>query len=135
MCMKSAMKRALNKGVPTLVALFIGMIIGMGIGEPFADEVKPAYLVVSVNVTDSAALDPYRQAARPLSRAAGVEILARSEVELFEGEWPHFQVLTLEKFDSMKALKAFWNSAEYQKVKSLREGFIDVDFIVAVEGS
>ena len=51
-----------------------------------------------------------------------------------EGDWDHFPALTLEKFDSKAALHKFWYSQEYQQAKKLREGHLDVQFIVALEG-
>jgi uncharacterized protein (DUF1330 family) len=70
----------------------------------------------------------------PLAEAAGLEILGSGEIELMEGDWDHFPALTLEKFDSKAALHKFWYSPEYQQAKKLREGHLDVQFIVAVEG-
>jgi uncharacterized protein (DUF1330 family) len=34
----------------------------------------------------------------------------------------------------MDALLKFWNSAGYQEARKLREGIVDVNFIIAVEG-
>jgi uncharacterized protein (DUF1330 family) len=95
---------------------------------------KPVYLVVSAEVRNEEALEPYRQQAVPLAEAAGLEILGSGEIELMEGDWDHFPALTLEKFDSKAALHKFWYSQEYQQAKKLREGHLDVQFIVALEG-
>ena len=52
-----------------------------------------------------------------------------------EGSWDHHHpMITIERFESMAALKSFWYSEAYQKAKRLREGHLDVAFIVAVEG-
>ena len=120
--------------LPIAVALGVGIALGIVIHIFITNRRKPIYLVVSAEVRNEEALEPYRQQAVPLAEAAGLEILGSSEVELMEGEWDHFPALTLEKFDSKAALHKFWYSAEYQQVKKLREGHLDVQFIVAVEG-
>ena len=71
---------------------------------------------------------------------AGVEILARADVgdglEVLEGAWPYDDGgVTIERFRSMQALLDFWHSDEYQAAIKLREGAIDIDFIVALEAS
>ena len=120
--------------LPIAVALGVGIALGIVIHIFITNRKKPIYLVVSAEVRNEEALEPYRQQAVPLAEAAGLEILGSSEIELMEGDWDHFPALTLEKFDSKAALHKFWYSAEYQQVKKLREGHLDVQFIVAVEG-
>ena len=120
--------------LPIAIALGVGIALGIVIHICITNRRKPIYLVVSAEVRNEEALEPYRQQAVPLAEAAGLEILGSSEIELMEGEWDHFPALTLEKFDSKAALHKFWYSAEYQQVKKLREGHLDVQFIVAVEG-
>jgi len=118
--------------------IFLAMGVGIAIGSVMqiagADQPKPAYLVVSAQLKSSEGLELYLEKARPLARASGMEILARGNVELFEGEWHHHPSLTIERFNSMEDLKAFWHSDAYQEVKKLREGLLDVAFIIALEG-
>ena len=120
--------------LPVLVALGVGIALGIVIHIFMIRRRKPAYLVVSAEVRNDEALEPYRQQAVPLAEAAGLEILGSGEIELMEGSWDHFPALTLEKFDSKAALDKFWHSPDYQEAKKLREGHLDVQFIVAVEG-
>lgn len=120
--------------LPIVIALGVGVALGIVIHIFMLKRRKPAYLVVSAEVRNEAALEPYRQQAVPLAEAAGLEILGSGEIELMEGSWDHFPALTLEKFDSKAALNKFWHSPEYQEAKKLREGHLDVQFIVAVEG-
>jgi uncharacterized protein (DUF1330 family) len=99
---------------------------------------KAAYLIVSSRVVDPEPLAAYGEAAGPGARKAGVEVLARADVgdglEVLEGAWPHNDGgVTIERFTSMQALLDFWHSDEYQAAKKLREGALDVDFIVALE--
>jgi len=120
--------------LPIVIALGVGIALGIVIHIFVMKRRKPVYLVVSAEVRNEEALEPYRQQAVPLAEAAGLEILGSGEIELMEGDWDHFPALTLEKFESKAALHKFWYSPEYQQAKKLREGHLDVQFIVAVEG-
>ena len=117
-----------------IIALGVGIVLGMTIHFFRMKSSKPVHLVVSAKVRNEQALEPYRQQAVPLAEAAGLEILGSGEIELMEGDWDHFPALTLEKFDSKAALHEFWYSPEYQQAKKLRDGHLDVQFRVAVEG-
>jgi uncharacterized protein (DUF1330 family) len=122
------------ESLPIVIALVAGIGFGIAIHIFMMKNRKPVYLVVSAEVRNEEALEPYRQQAVPLAEAAGLEILGSGEIELMEGDWDHFPALTLEKFDSKAALHKFWYSQEYQQAKKLREGHLDVQFIVALEG-
>ena len=122
------------ESLPIVIALVAGIGLGIAIHIFMMKNRKPVYLVVSAEVRNEEALEPYRQQAVPLVEAAGLEILGSGEIELMEGDWDHFPALTLEKFDSKAALHKFWYSQEYQQAKKLREGHLDVQFIVALEG-
>lgn len=119
--------------LPIIIALGIGIGLGVFLHILLLKRSKPAYLVVSAEVRNDKALEPYRQQAVPLAEAAGLKILGSGEIELMEGTWDHFPALTLEKFDSKAALDKFWHSPEYQQAKRLREGHLDVQFIVALD--
>ena len=120
--------------LPIVIALGVGIALGIAIHISIMKRRKPVYLVVSAEVKNAEALEPYRKQAVPLAEAAGLEVLGSGEIELMEGDWDHFPALTLEKFASKAALHKFWYSPEYQQAKKLREGHLDVQFIVAVEG-
>lgn len=120
--------------MPIIIALSVGFFAGFVVRKLVSSNQTPAYLVVSTAVVNDEALEPYRQEAVPLAQAAGLEILASGEAELLEGSWDHHPTITVERFDSMDALKSFWHSTAYQKAKKLREGHLDVQFIVAVDG-
>ena len=85
--------------------------------------------------SDPDALGPYRDAAWPLARAAGLSYVARGpEVHVLEGEWPFEGTLLVEQYSSLQAILDFWYSPGYQEAKKLRADFVDVDFLIAVEG-
>ena len=122
----------------------VSMLIGVFIGEAhhaaaFAQGAapKPAYMVVSAKSIHPDQMAPYRQAAGPLARAAGMENLASGDpaLHVLEGKWSDpGATMTIERYRSMGDLLAFWNSPGYQQAKKLREGHVQMNFIVAVEG-
>jgi uncharacterized protein (DUF1330 family) len=97
---------------------------------------KAAYLIAGSKAVQAPAdrMAAYREAAGPLARAAGMQMLgagqAGSTLQVLEGKWPYDGRVAVEKFRSMKALLDFWNSPAYQKAKKLRE---ETHFIIAVE--
>ena len=127
------------KKLPIALALTVGVAAGAASMHVYAQgaEQKPAFIVVSsssVTNADAEKLAAYGAKAGPLARDAGISILARGNPTVLEGEYTH-ETVTIERFDSMKALKAFWFSDGYQEAKKLREGQADIAFIVAIEGS
>ncbi|MFT4520305.1 MAG: hypothetical protein ACI9JM_002707 [Halioglobus sp.] len=95
---------------------------------------KPIYVVVSGRVLQPKKLAPYAAASGPLAEAAGLEFLANSKPVLLEGKWPHEEgTVAVEKFSSKEELEKFWNSDAYREAKKLRDGVVDIDFIIAVE--
>ena len=133
------MKTNLRQVASLVVVFLLGYAIAHWEGAvSSAQGVKPAYLVASLWAPEPDKLGPYRDAGRPLAEKVGMEVLGRasgSTLQLLEGEWPYKGQLLLEKYDSMDALLGFWNSPEYQAAKKLREGLLNVDFIIAFEGS
>ena len=101
-------------------------------GEPLA------YVLVSGRVIDDTGLEAYGEAAGPLAEAAGINVVARAEsanVRVMEGEWPYTEgFVAIETFRSMDDFTAFWNSPGYQEAIGLREGKVELDFVVALEG-
>ena len=98
------------------------------------DTPKPVYVVVSGRILQPEKLAPYAEASAPLAQAAGLEFLANSKPVLLEGKWPYQEgMVAVEKFSSKEELDKFWNSEAYKEAKKLREGVVDIDFIIAVE--
>ena len=98
------------------------------------DTPKPVYVVVSGRVIQPDKLAPYAEASGPLAQAAGLEFLAHSKPILLEGKWPYEEgMVAVEKFTSKEELEKFWQSEAYHEAKKLREGVVDIDFIIAVE--
>ncbi len=99
-----------------------------------SDSETPIYVVVSGRVLQPEKIAPYAEVSGPLAQAAGLEFLGHSKPILLEGKWPYDEgMVTIEKFSSKQALEEFWYSDAYQEAKKMREGVVDIDFIVAVE--
>jgi uncharacterized protein (DUF1330 family) len=94
---------------------------------------KPAYLVASWDIPEPDKLEPFAARAVPLAQRAGLETLAFSDPEVLEGQWPYRGVLIVQKYNSMEALRRFWNSSEHTAAKQLRKGYVDSHFVVGVE--
>jgi uncharacterized protein (DUF1330 family) len=98
---------------------------------------KAAYLIASTKSLAPDKMGPYREAAGPLAKNAGMQMVAAGEagrtIQVLEGKYPYEGRIAIERFRSMKALLDFWNSPGYQNAKKLREGLMETNFIIAVE--
>ena len=100
---------------------------------------KPAYLVASSFMQEGhGSLEPYGRAVHPLLEKAGAELLvagaADQFMDFYEGAWRKGARFTLFRFPSMEALRKFWYSPEYQKIKHLRTDVIPPNFYVCCGG-
>ena len=127
------------------VILMLGVLVGtlpsyvgdLGAEAGAEEKVKPVYVLVSAEVKSAPeGLKAYSDAARPMAMAAGLEVVVRiesvSDELVFEGSWSHAGGITIERFESMAAFESFWYSEVYQAAISLREGKVDINFVVAV---
>ncbi len=87
----------------------------------------PAYMVVQINITDPDRFAQYRAAVPGVVESFGGRYIVRgAQVEVLEGSHDGRRLVLFE-FPSMDAIKRFWNSPEYAKVKPLRENAAEVD--------
>lgn len=92
-----------------------------------------AYLLANVDVTDPAAYETYRQEVPALIAAHGGRYLVRGGAsEVLEGDMVPNRLVVLE-FPGMAQLKAFYHSADYQRLVRIRQS-ASSGSIVAVEG-
>lgn len=100
---------------------------------------NPAYLVASAILPKGhRSLIDYAQAAMPIFKAYGAEVLVagttEQKIDLLEGQWPNSDAkLSLVKFPSMQHLKDCLNSNEYLSIKYLRTDIINSNFSVAID--
>ena len=132
-----------NRLLLPLLTLVVGFSLGTllpGFAEEAAGEpAEPplAYVLVGGRAVEGADLAAYGEAAGPLAQAAGINVVARASTEdaqVMEGAWPYEGFITIETFRSMDEFTAFWTSPGYQEAIKLREGKVDLDFVVAIEG-
>lgn len=89
-----------------------------------------AYLVSDIiEVTDPGAMSEYGEAAQATIADHGGTILAFGAGEALEGSWVPGTVV-LVSFDSMEALKAWYDSPEYQAALPIRHGASRANVIV-----
>ena len=129
-----------------LPVLMLATGLALGLMWPSAAEEQSApqaaeplaYVLVSGRVIDDTGLVAYGELAGPLAQAAGINVVARAEtanVQVMEGEWPYAEgFVAIETFRTMDEFTAFWNSPGYQEAIGLREGKVELDFVVALEG-
>jgi uncharacterized protein (DUF1330 family) len=87
----------------------------------------PAYMVVQLKVTDPNRFARYREAVPSVVEAFGGRYIVRgAPVEVLEGSHDGRRLVLFE-FPSVEAIKRFWRSPEYAKVKPLRENAAEVD--------
>ena len=91
------------------------------------------YIIASVDVTNPAAYDVYRQLSTEAMTAHGAEVLVRGgQVETLEGGWNPGRTVVL-KFPSVEAAKTYWDSPEYRAARAARDGAALMRMVV-VEG-
>ncbi len=92
-----------------------------------------AYIVVDVEVTNPEQFAEYRKLSNAAFEANGVKPLAAAgTTERLEGREPGLIVVL--PFDSMDAARKFYESAEYRKARSAREGAAIMNMLI-IEGA
>lgn len=88
-----------------------------------------AYVIAHIDVTDPEAYAAYMKASSAAMQAHGARILARGgRAETREGHGRARNVLV--EFDSYDAARAFYDSAQYQLARKLREGAAVFDLTI-----
>ena len=93
----------------------------------------PAYVIVETDVHDHEQYEQYKAASPDAVHSGGGRFVVRGgELAVLEGDWEPKRLVVLE-FENLEAAKRFYESAEYQEVKKLRDGAATLR-MVAVEG-
>ena len=93
----------------------------------------PAYLIVETDILDPEQYERYKAASPAAVAAGGGRFVARGgELAVLEGDWEPKRLVVLE-FENLEAAKRFYESADYQEVKKLRDGAATLR-MVAVQG-
>ena len=89
-----------------------------------------AYVLVNVEITDSAGFAEYRKLVPATIAAFGGRFLTRGgATEVLEGEWIPNRLVILE-FPDVAAIKAWYHSTEYQHLLELRKRTATSDFVI-----
>ena len=92
-----------------------------------------AYIFASIEITDHVAYEEYRRRVPAAIAAYGGRYLARGgAVRRLEGDLPMHRLVILE-FPDMEHLNAFYNSAEYQPLLTIRQRAAKSN-LLAIEG-
>ena len=92
-----------------------------------------ALLIVQASVTQRDGYKAYQAAVQPLMASFGGKLKGSGVgLEVLEG-FHDGRRLVIFEFPSMDAIRAFWHSPEYGKVKKIREGAATID-VWAVPG-
>ncbi|AMO21910.1 DUF1330 domain-containing protein [Ramlibacter solisilvae] len=94
----------------------------------------PAYLIVTMHITNPEQYKQYMAKAPEAVKAAGGEYLVRGgRHEVLEGDWQPHRVAML-RFPSYEQAKAFYDGEMYTSARKLRAGTTDYFNMVLVEG-
>jgi len=84
-------------------------------------------MVVQIKVTDPDKFAAYREAVPGVVQAFGGRYIVRGgAVDVLEGSYDGRRIVLFE-FPSIEAIKKFWHSPEYAKVKTLRDNAAEID--------
>ena len=93
----------------------------------------PAYVVANVEVADPVRYEEYKRLVPSTIAAYGGRYLARGgPAQVLEGEWKPRRLVIVE-FETAAQARAWWDSAEYAPVRSLRRSCARAE-LVLVEG-
>jgi len=94
----------------------------------------PGYVIVEIDVLDSAGYEEYKnQAGATVTAYGGKYIVRGGATETLEGDWKPKRLVVLE-FESVQRAKDWWNSQEYRELKKMRQRTAQAKMIV-VEGT
>jgi uncharacterized protein (DUF1330 family) len=80
----------------------------------------PAYLIANIQVTNPDGYRGYAEQVAATIETHGGRYLARGgTVEVLEGEWEPRRLVVL-KFPTLESARAWYQSAEYERIKALR---------------
>jgi uncharacterized protein (DUF1330 family) len=91
----------------------------------------PAYVIAQVEITDPEGFAPYHNGVpEVIARHGGRYVVRGGNPEALEGTWEPARLVILE-FDDVAAARGWYESDEYQRLVSMREGAARVSLVVA----
>src|SRR5437762_3592803 len=94
----------------------------------------PAYVVSRLTIHDRAAFEGYlAEAPQTVPRFGGKYLFRGGDVSALEGSWDDERLVILE-FGTAEAALAWYRSAEYQRLRELRQSAADAVILLAGTG-
>jgi uncharacterized protein (DUF1330 family) len=91
----------------------------------------PAYVVSRLSIHDRAAFESYlAEAPRTVAGFGGKYLFRGGDVTALEGNWDDERLVILE-FETPETARAWYESAEYQRLRELRQGAADAVILLA----
>jgi uncharacterized protein (DUF1330 family) len=92
----------------------------------------PAYMIVTAQLKDRQAfVEGYGKVAAALVAQFGGRYVVRAPgAACLEGPWGEGSSVVISEWPDRAAAEAFWNSAEYQAAKKLREGIAECQVLL-----
>ncbi len=111
--------------------LIVGVVVGRAWGAQ--DTAKKAYIIGQIDVSNPQQYGEYAKSSPDVIAKYGGRFLARAgRTVTLEGPAARSRVVIIE-YPSFERAQAWFNSPEYQQIKTLRDGAASAQFIV-VEG-
>ena len=86
-----------------------------------------ALMIIQATIAEKTRYKAYQEGVKPVIEAFGGRLKASGVgLEVLEGSHDGRRLVVFE-FDSMSAIREFWKSPAYSKVKPLREGAAKID--------
>jgi uncharacterized protein (DUF1330 family) len=90
----------------------------------------PAYVISRLTIRDRAAFESYlAEAPRTVARFGGKYLFRGDDVTALEGSWDDERFVILE-FETAETAWAWYRSAEYQRLRELRQGAADAVIVL-----
>lgn len=92
----------------------------------------PAYMIVTADISDRQRfIEGYGKAAGALvQKMGGRYLLMGPGAELLEGHFGDGASMVISEWPDKASARAFWDSAEYQEIKKLREGIAECQVLI-----
>ncbi|MCB4361936.1 DUF1330 domain-containing protein [Quatrionicoccus australiensis] len=92
---------------------------------------EKGYIVAEVKVHDANAMARYRLMSQAAVEQYGGRFLVRGgAAEILEGKWTPPQRMIVVEFDTVEQAKRFYDSAEYQAARKVRENAAEMNMLV-----
>lgn len=115
-------RRSLARKILCVVSVAAAVTMSASAGAANPETPKPAYMIAEFQLSDAAAIKPYRDKVEATFKPYSGRFLVRGgATDSKEGEAVRGHVVVT-RFDSMELAKAWYTSAAYQEILPIRVG-------------